>query len=310
MQNVPGELGEPGGSMMHRSMSRRTALRSAVGGALAAGGLTLGGTVPAAAAAAAGAPTTAAGGVFRDVRDFHGSWEGVYDGRRARLTIAVAQEPPAMLATVYFTFTDLGRDETYTGSRRNVPPGTRAIAAITLGGPALLSWPTLLIHTRDTDILSGTADPGGRRHPMVFYRSTAAPSPVPNRPFRGFEDWCGLPVGQGRYLGSLDGRGARLDVDCSYAGSERRMTFRLGDLERRIEWYTRLTESDVRRWSYDRQRNPLAGVWMKPYWERQEPLWIDSLYWHGHNAAYVTGESTRQGGPCGMSFIRRTPLPG
>ncbi|MEU7137038.1 hypothetical protein [Streptomyces sp. NPDC046261] len=291
--------------MKHRSMSRRTALKSALGTALAAGGIALGGTVPAAAAARA-----AAGGVFHDVRDFHGTWEGVYDGRRARLRIAVIQEPPAMLRTLYFTFTDLDRDETYTGSRRNIPPDSRSVSTITLGGPALLSWPTLLIHTWDTDILSGTAGPAGHRHPMVFHRSTVAPPRVDNRPFRGFDDWCGLPVGRGHYLGSLDGRRARLEIDSSYAGSERRMTFRLSDLDRKRDWYTDLYESDVRRWSYDRQRDPLAGVWMKPYWERQEPLWIDSLYWHRHNAAYVTGESARLGSPCGMSFVRRSPLPG
>ncbi|MCA6094524.1 hypothetical protein LE181_20420 [Streptomyces sp. SCA3-4] len=287
--------------MKYRSMTRRTALKSAVGTALAAGGLTWGSAMPVAAA-------TGGGRAFRDVRAFHGTWEGVCDGHRARLRIVVAQEPPGTLHTVYLTFTDLERGATYVGSRREVAPGARDIGTVTLSGAAALTWPSLLVHTCDTDVLSGIGSSGGRGYPMAFHRSATAPALVQNRPFRDFEDWCGRPLGRGRYLGSLDGRRAQLDVDVTLAGSERRMVFHLSDLDRGTDWYSQVLESEVRAWGPGRQRNPLAGVRMRPYWEGQEPLRIGCLYWHGGNAAYVTGEGVGRDGRFGMTFVRRTPL--
>ncbi|MEU4211000.1 hypothetical protein AB0F13_13570 [Streptomyces sp. NPDC026206] len=245
-----------------------------------------------------------AGRKFHDVRAFHGTWEGVYDGRRARLRIVVTQEAPGTLCTLYLTFTDIDRGETFTGSRERLPWNCHEVGSITLSGAATLFWPSLLIHTGDTDVLSGVSDRSNRRYPMSFHRSATGPSYVRDRPFGSFDDWCGAPVGRARYAGSLDGRRAQLDVDVSSAGSERRFVFHLADLDRKADWYAHVAESEVRRWSYDRQRNPLAGVRMSPYWDRQEPLLIGYMYWHSGNAAYVTGEYVVQGSPYGMSFIR------
>ncbi len=148
--------------MLQHPLSRRAALASMTGAALTAAGFAAGGRGTAWAAEA--------GGTFRDVRDFGGTWEGTYDGRRARLRIVVMRQSPGPLHTVFLTFTDLGRNETFIGSREDVPGTAHEIDDIAFRGARALFWPRLLIHTRDTDCLSGTSSRNGTCFPLSFRR--------------------------------------------------------------------------------------------------------------------------------------------
>ncbi|MCC3776503.1 hypothetical protein [Streptomyces sp. UNOB3_S3] len=287
--------------MQYRSPSRRTALRSALGTALALGCAGLG-------TDAAAAVTTARekGGVFRDVRAFHGTWEGVYDGRRARLRMVVVRQSPGTKHTLYLTLADLDRDETFTGSVEDVPATSHMAGGIALRGSAALTLRALVLHTRDTDRLSGTSVRDGRGFPLSFRRSGTGPAYVQNRPFRDYRDWY---AGDGRYTGDLDGRPAELTVLREDTREGTLIGFRLADLDRGMSWGTALRESEVRRWSRDRQRDPLAGTVLTPARFLDEPLPVDSLYWHGANTAYVSGASAGPGGLYGMSFVRRAAPP-
>ncbi|MEU1779048.1 hypothetical protein ABZ545_06090 [Streptomyces abikoensis] len=288
--------------MQHRSPSRRTTLRSALGTALVLGCAGLG-TGTAAAARQ--------GGVFRDVRAFGGTWEGVYDGRRARLRIVVVRQSPGTLHTLYLTLTltDLDRDETFTGSLEDLPATSHLAGGIALRGSAALTLRALVLHTRDTDRLSGTSVRDGRGFPLSFRRSGTGPAYVENRPFRDYRDWYGGYAGEGHYAGDLDGRPAELTVRREDTPEGTLIGFRLEDLERGMTWGTVLREAEVARWPRDRQRDPLAGRTLTPARFLDEPLQVDSLYWHGANAAYVSGASAGPGGLYGMSFVRRAAPP-
>lgn len=289
--------------MQYRSPSRRTALRSALGTALALGCTGLG--AGAAAAVTAGRPA-GQGGVFRDVRAFHGTWEGVYDGRRARLRIVVVRQSPGTRHTLYLTLTDLDRDEAFTGSLEDVPATSHLAGGIALRGSAALTLRALMLHTQDTDRLSGTSVRDGRGFPLSFHRSGTGPGYVQNRPFRDYRDWY---AGDGGYAGDLDGRPAELTVRRENTREGAFIGFRLTDLDRGMTWGAALRESEVGRWSYDRQRDPLGGLVLAPARFLDEPLQVDSLYWHGANTAYVSGASAGPGGLCGMSFVRRAAPP-
>lgn len=288
--------------MQHRSPSRRTTLRSALGTTL--------GTALALGCAGLGVTPAAAGQgrVFRDVRAFGGTWEGVYDGRRARLRIVVVRQSPGTLHTLYLTLTDLDRDETFTGSLEDLPATSHLAGGIALRGSAALTLRALVLHTRDTDRLSGTSVRDGRGFPLSFRRSGTGPAHVKNRPFRDYRDWYGGyagDAGEGRYAGDLDGRPAELTVLREDTPEGTLIGFRLVDLDRGMSWGTALRESEVRQWPYDRQRDPLAGSTLTPARFLDEPLQVDSLYWHGSDAAYVSGASAGPGGLYGMSFVRR-----
>ncbi|GHC51379.1 hypothetical protein [Streptomyces cinnamoneus] len=286
--------------MAQQPMSRRTALRRAAGTALAAGAaLAVGGTTTPAAAA----------GTLQDVRAFHGTWQGAYDGRQARLEIVAQQQPPSSYYTLFLTFTELERNETYSGYVQYVPRDAHEIRGITLTGPSTLSWPVLLLHTWNTDYLSGTSSWNGTGFPMSFYRSSVAPPFAAGRPFRGYGDWYSPPHDHATYAGTIDGRRATLEV-LKYGVSGKPQTqFTLTDLDRGTAYAATFLDVDFGSWSADRQRNPLAGVTMSPIRPGPEPKYIESLYWHSWNAMYVSGADIWQGGRYGMSFIRQTPLP-
>lgn len=286
----------------HQPISRRTALKRAAGAALAAG----------AASAVGGALTpAAAAGTLRlqDVRAFHGTWLGSYDGRHAKLEIVAQQQPPSSYYTLFLKFSELERNETYSGYAQNVPLNAHEIRNITLTGPSTLSWPNLLLHTWNTDYLSGTSSWNGTGFPMSFSRSTVAPPFAAGRPFRGYGDWYSPPNGHSEYAGNIDGRRAKLEVSKYWVSGKPQTQFTLTDLDRDTAYAATFLDVDFGSWSMDRQRNPLAGVTMKPVLPGPEPKYIESLYWHSWNAMYVSGADIWQGGRYGMSFVRQTPLP-
>ncbi|WP_030574671.1 hypothetical protein [Streptomyces aureocirculatus] len=277
-------------------------LKRTVGTALAAGATSvLGGAVTSAAAAG---PRR-----VQDVRAFHGTWLGSYDGRNARLEIVAQQQPPSTNYTLFLKFIELERNETYSGYVQNVPLDAHEVRNITLTGPSTLIWPTLLQHTWNTDYLSGTSSWNGTGFPMSFSRSTIAPPFVASRPFRGYGDWYSPPNNHSVYEGNNDGRRAKLEVLKYFVAGKPQTQFTLTDLDRDTAYAATFLDVDFGSWSMDRQRNPLAGVTMKPFTPGLEPKYIESLYWHSWNPMYVSGANIWQGGRYGMSFVRRTPLP-
>ncbi|MFI9722410.1 hypothetical protein ACIHFE_22580 [Streptomyces sp. NPDC052396] len=283
-----------------RRLSRRAALRSAAGAALAAGGLGAG-------ALTAATPAAAAGG-FQSVRQFQGTWRGAQDGRNATFTIRVLPQPPSNFSTLLFTFNDLDRHETYTGHQENVSQDTFDLRNIVLSnGSATKEWATLKLHTWNTDYISGISRWNGGIYPNCWTRSNVAPAYAPGP---GFSDYTSFLNNGGRadYIGHHDGRNARLSVWRSSElanprdpfSSKPTIRFEMWDLDRNEGYYYEIWEEILQAARPGDIVNPFnhppvydpndtEGYWMPL---RQLPaLGMDLPYlaWHGWNRNYVSG---------------------
>ncbi|QNP68176.1 hypothetical protein IAG44_00965 [Streptomyces roseirectus] len=280
------------------TVSRRAALKTVAGTALTAGLGSL---------SLAGANSAAAAGGFTDIRQFQGTWNGSYDGRSSRLTIRVQGQPPSDRYTLFFTFTDES-GASYSGTLQNIAASTYHLPYFKLGANGELDWQGLLLHTWNTDYISGFSVWNSGVYPMSWTRSTV------NDPFTPGPQWTGYTDYFGDYAGFLDGRNARLVVsrgqrpDPSQAGSPLKPTVErvISDTDRGTSWFAWNWEADVQRQPVSQQRILLEGFYTTPD-PQPTTLKLDYIFPHGWNRNYISGRIQQIGSPSsyyGIQFKR------
>src|SRR4051794_24053252 len=118
---------------------------------------------------------------FESIRDFTGKWVGSYDGRNARLSIAIQRqdgEDPGGFAVI-ITFEELDRGERYDNvgrDRRHVETTDgsshilRDIELFRSDGEGRVFLKRLYLHTWDVDSLSGISEWNETEYGLSFKR--------------------------------------------------------------------------------------------------------------------------------------------
>jgi hypothetical protein len=109
---------------------------------------------------------------FQHFQDFFGTYDGSYDGRRARLEIGdVKGDSPWPMA--HLRFTELERGQVYVGTYVQRGAHAHVMTDIVLklqGGTDQVTWSRLHLHTWNTDYLSGVSIWNGIEFGMSFTR--------------------------------------------------------------------------------------------------------------------------------------------
>lgn len=110
---------------------------------------------------------------FQRFQDFFGTYDGSYDGRRARLVIGdVKTDSPWPMCRL--TFTELERNQVYVGTHIHKGPHDHVLTDIVLKqqeGSGQVTWRRLHLHTWDTSHLSGESIWDGIEFGMSFTRA-------------------------------------------------------------------------------------------------------------------------------------------
>ncbi len=110
---------------------------------------------------------------FQRFQDFFGTYDGSYDGRRARLVIGdVKTNSPWPMCRL--TFTELERNQVYVGTHIHKGPHDHVLTDIVLKqqeGSGQVTWRRLHLHTWDTSHLSGESIWDGIEFGMSFTRA-------------------------------------------------------------------------------------------------------------------------------------------
>jgi hypothetical protein len=109
---------------------------------------------------------------FTGIQDFFGTFEGRYDGRRARLVVSDIKGD-SLESILNIRFTDLDRNETYVSNHNAGTDPSHVLRGIKLkrqGGNATVSWPRLMVHTWDVRYLSGESEWNGKEFGMFYTR--------------------------------------------------------------------------------------------------------------------------------------------
>lgn len=140
-------------------------------------------------------------GRFADYRNWEGSWVGSYDGRPASLTSSSSLTLDPHRAQLSLDYHENGNlwVSALDGDFDAFAHDVRDRHLDPLGGaPARgrLEWPRLLIHTWDTDFISGSSRWDGKEYGLWFARVPATPGPRPALAIgRRFTTWYNLDGG-------------------------------------------------------------------------------------------------------------------
>jgi hypothetical protein len=113
------------------------------------------------------------GGNFYDVFNFNGNYDGIYDGRSAKLKIEATQSTDGQTTFVHLTFT--GSEAVFEGrltlsgadDNKNFCLNNITLTSAKHGS---VSWPKLMLHTHNRDLLSGYSEWNGGSFGMFFWK--------------------------------------------------------------------------------------------------------------------------------------------
>jgi hypothetical protein len=138
---------------------------------------------------------------FNDYRDWNGSWVGSYDGRPGTMAVNASLEPDSSHSRISVNF-DQGDGSWWSGvgttqdARSHQVEGQRLDPTGPSPGGETLDWPRMLIHTWDTNFVSGISRWDGKDYGFWFEREgTGGPTY-----FEGprFTSWYNLDGGGDR----------------------------------------------------------------------------------------------------------------
>lgn len=112
------------------------------------------------------------GAQFKSALDFAGFYQGSYDGRNAEIQITTAQDPDGTIS-LNINFIDRDRHEEYAQGFGGLDSGSHVLQDITLprvGGTGNVNLQYLLLHTWNTDFLSGVSTWNSTPYGMSFTR--------------------------------------------------------------------------------------------------------------------------------------------